>query len=132
MADKRLVAIDGYTELIRAFEVAGSEMTKDLREGMRSAAQPVASTAESLGRSEISGLRFGGELDWAEMRIGVTRRSVYVAPKRRRTVGTPRRNFAALLLGRSMEPALEQNIEKVVAEAEDAIRDMSRAWERVG
>lgn len=131
MANKQLIAIEGYTELLRAFEVAGNEMTKDLREGMRSAALPVASTAEQLGRSEISGLR-RGNIDWSSMRIGVTRKSVYVAPRRRRSVGSPRRNLAELLLGRAMEPALEQNIHKVVQEAEDAIRDMSRAWERVG
>jgi hypothetical protein len=47
------------------------------------------------------------------MRIGVTQRLVYVAPKTRRTVGSPRANFGGLLLNRSLQPALDQQADQV-------------------
>jgi hypothetical protein len=123
------VRVEGLRELHRAFDVAGREMTKDLRAGLRSAAEPVRSDAESLAVQGID--RIG--VPWSRMRVGVTRSSVYVAPQqRKRGRGSPRPNLAGLLLDRAMIPALEQNKEKVEQEVLDAIRDMARAWERVG
>jgi hypothetical protein len=126
---QKLISIDRLADLNRAFKVASSEMGKDFKTALRTAAEPVAKDAERRGLQEGIGR---SNIRWNEMRIGVTTKSVYIAPRNRRTVGTRRRNFAGLLLGKAMEPALDANIEKVVQEADDAIRDMSKAWERVG
>lgn len=129
---RRSVQVEGLRELQRAFAVASREMTKDLRSALESAAEPVRRDAAGLALATIPGMR-RGSIPWHEMRVGVTRGSVYVAPKQRGARGArKRKNLAGLLMGQAMEPALERNIEKVEGEVIDAITDMTRAWERVG
>ena len=66
------------------------------------------------------------------MKIGVTRRSVYVAPKQRETrIKTRKRpKFADLLADRAMQPALDRNILKVQANVDDALQTVGRKWEQ--
>jgi len=98
-------------------------MGKELNKGLRKAAEPVATNAESLAESGIRRMT----PTWARMRIGVTRRMVYVAPKSRGK-GNKRRNLADLLLARSMLPALERNIGEVEARVDDVLGTMARVW----
>lgn len=121
------VRITGLRELERAFKLYGAGMEKGLREAMETAAEPVRLDAQSLARSAIKVTN----IDWSSMRVGVTRRTAYVAPARRRSTGTGRRNLRELLLGRAMEPVLEQNISKVEREFDDALKDLARMWSRV-
>src|SRR5262245_51912125 len=110
------IHIRGLRELDAAFAAASKAEQKGLRLGLAEAAEPVERDAERLARERISRI---GEA-WPQMRIGVTSRLVYVAPRQRARSGNPnlkRPNLATLLLGRAMTPALEVN----AGEVENAI-----------
>jgi len=71
---------------------------------------------------------------WSRMRVGVTQREVYVAPVKRGQKGKDQRlrrpNLFDLLMGRSLEPALEQNIRQVGAGMERLLDEVGAAWEQ--
>jgi hypothetical protein len=127
------VRIEGLRELERAFKLYGRGLEKGLREALETAAEPVRTDAQSLAVSSIRNIG----LPWSRMRIGVTRRTAYIAPRERGSrggVGRNRRsrpNLAGLLLGRAMEPALDRNIANVEREIGDALDDLGRMWSRV-
>lgn len=133
MATDSAIRVEGLKQLQRAFAVAGKEFSKDLRSALESAAEPVRSQAASSALTQISGMR-RQRVPWNEMRVGVTRGSVYVAPKQRSTrIGSrKRRNIAGRLMDEAMQPALDANRGKVEGEVIDAITDMTKAWARVG
>jgi hypothetical protein len=124
------VHVDNLAQLDRAFKRADTALHRELRQSLVRAAEPVRSTAEELAVSGIP--RIGAQ--WSRMRVGVTARSVYVAPKTRGRRGALRKrpNLALLLLGRSMLPALEQNEPRVFEEVERALRDVERIWGQGG
>lgn len=108
--------------------MAGNQMSRDLNEAMKSAAEPVRQDSESLARVAIK--RSG--IDWTSMRVGIAKHSVYVAPVRRRGSGSGRPNLKTKLLDEAMAPALVRNSDRVAREFQDAVKDMGRAWARVG
>src|SRR4051812_43239552 len=101
------LAVKGLRELNRAFAAADKETQVVLKKAEAAVAEPVRVEAEQLAVQTISGLRrTRGVPVWSLMRIGVTRTSVYVAPKKRRGRPNLRRpNLAPLLMGQAMEPA---------------------------
>ncbi len=114
------IKVKGFTELNRALKNADKETRLGIRKVERQVAEPVRVDAQELAVREIS--HIGNQ--WAAMRIGVTQKLVYVAPKQRRKRGSPRPNLAGLLLKKAMEPALEKNraeIERAMEEALDAM-----------
>ena len=123
------VRVQGLRELQRAFKLADVTLERELRTSLRQVAEPVRADAESLATATIP--RVG--MPWSRMRVGVTQSSVYVAPRQRGVRGGPRRrpNFAGLLLERAMMPALARNESRVVAELEQVLGKVGRAWERV-
>lgn len=124
------VHIEGLRELQRAFKLADKELAKDLRATLRQIATPVQHDAERLAAASIP--RIG--LPWSRMRVGVTQSSVYVAPKQRGTRGRGpkhRPNLFDLLMGRSLEPALQQNQALVVHEVERMLGTIGHDWERL-
>lgn len=124
------VRVEGLRELQRAFAVADKTLERELKDTLREVAEPVRADAERLAVSGIP--RIG--LTWSRMRVGVTKTSVYVAPRKRGVRGNDSRkrpNLAGLLLGRSMVPALEQNEARVVREMNEMLEQVGRAWERV-
>jgi hypothetical protein len=127
------VRIEGLRELERAFKLYGRGMEKGLREAMEAGAEVVRPAAESLARESLKPAR---NVDWSLMRVGVTRRTAYVAPAQRGRRGklrpnAGRPNMRQKLLGESMEPALEANTSRVESEFKDALNDLARMWSRV-
>lgn len=105
-------------------------LAKELRVALRAVAEPVRSDAERLAVASIPTVG----VPWSRMRIGVTRTSIYVAPRQRgrnanRLLRRPK--FADLLLDRAMEPALAANEGRVVAAVEHVLGTVGRAWEAV-
>ena len=123
----RAVVVDGLADLQRAFAVADKETSREFRDALKDAAEPVREDAERFARGRIS--HIGSS--WSRMRIGVTRRAVYVAPRNKgtRDRAMRRKNLADLLLSKAMEPALEQNIRHVENEVEQALTKVGRKWE---
>lgn len=120
------IRIEGLRELERAFKLYGNGMEKGLREALEASAEVVRPDAQLLTRSSIK----VGKIDWSSMRVGVTRRTAYVASAQRRTVGTRRSRFKDKVLPQ-MEAALSQNIPRVEREIGDALDDLGRMWSRV-
>lgn len=123
------VRIKGFRELQRAFALADPALKKRFRETLVDAAAPVAHDAELLA---TAGIRNIG-VEWSRMRVGVTAKSVYVAPRRAgsRTGKQKRRNLADLLLGRSMFPSLSRNESRTFAATEHMLDVLGSDWERV-
>lgn len=122
------VAVEGLRDLQRAFRVADETLHRELKDELREVAEPVRSEAERLA---VSGIRHI-TLPWAQMRVGVTTTSVYIAPKRRgsRLPTRKRPNFAGLLLRRAMLPALEHNEREVEAGVGRLLDKVGLDWER--
>lgn len=115
------VQVKGLRELQIAFAHADRATRLGLRTELREVAKPVALDAQQLAAQQISGMRRSPR--WARMRVGVTRRVVYVAPTQRglKTRGPDSRrrpNLARLLLDRAMEPALEAHAEQILVATE--------------
>jgi hypothetical protein len=122
----RPVRVDGLRELSRAFAVADKTLSRELRKGLRDAAEPVRSDAQTLALGRIRNMTEG----WSRMRVGVTRTTVYVAPRSRGAGGKrSRRNLFDLMTGRSLEPALDANVNEVENRVDDVLATVGRAWE---
>ena len=107
------VAVRGLQKLNRTFKHAPKETRAKIRQEYRTVAEPVQRAAERLAVSELA--RIGPV--WSRMRVGITQRLVYVAPKARgaRGRGDSRRRprFGDLLMERAMEPALDENRHRI-------------------
>lgn len=123
------VILKGQRELLRAFNAAGKDARKEIRDELRGVAEPIRADAEQLAEETIP--RIGPR--WSRMRIGVTTKLVYVAPMERgvRHFDDPRARpkFADLLMGRAMEPALERNRDRAAQAVEAALDHLERGWE---
>ena len=128
------VKIEGLAELTRAFRAADREVAKDLKDALEEAAQPVRRDAQSLALSSIRNMTRSPQ--WSRMRVGTTRHTVYVAPVEKGTRGRGNKSlrrgdrFKGLMLGRALEPALEQNTARVIDRVDDMLVDVGRVWER--
>jgi hypothetical protein len=111
------VRVEGLRDLQNAFREVSKDLAKELRTDLKQIAEPVRSRAEQLAGDSISNI---GPV-WSLMRVGVTQRTVYVAPKTRRTIGSPRSNLGGLLMRKAMQPALEEKTDQVAAELEKLV-----------
>lgn len=117
------VRVHGLRELNRAFAKLSKDEARELKEELVRVGEPVRAAAERLAVADIRNLAEGDR--WGRMRLGVTSRLVYVAPRARRRGGSPRKNLAPLLLERAMFPAVDQNEHRVRA-------GLKRMLDRVG
>jgi DNA-directed RNA polymerase subunit L len=125
------VSVKGLRELNRAFARADKRLKREKNDALKDAAEPVRQDAETLAAANIS--RIG--IPWSQMRIGVTQRVVYVAPKQRGVTSRGnarmrRPKFGTRLMDEAMQPALDADHQKVVDNLEDVLRTVSREWER--
>jgi hypothetical protein len=110
------LVVENYRELMRALAKADRDVRLGVRRELRHVAQPVQLTIEQLALSEIRNMHKSPQ--WARMRIGVTRTSVYVAPKQRGARKNPyarRPNFKPLMMARALEPGLKRTQPLVLA-----------------
>lgn len=124
------VRVRGLRELSRAFARAEGDLKRDLRDRLKDAAEPVREDAEELASSRIRNI--GPR--WQRMRVGVTQRLVYVAPRERGVTARGsfsrrRPNLAPLLMDQAMQPALDRNRDTVIRGIEDMLDDIGRDWE---
>jgi len=124
--------VHGLASLQRALKDVDRDVRLGWRRDMRHAAEPVRAEAAALALSEIP--RMASSPRWAGMRVGVTQKAVYVVPRMRSTKVASRRrpNLAELMYGRAMQPALEHNQAKVVAEMDDIVQRACAKFNRGG
>lgn len=130
---ERAVRVEGLDDLVRAWRVANREMAKDVRTAIEEAGEPIRQMAQSLVRSEISGMS-RGRLPWWTIRTGVERSTIgYIVPAQRGARDfrsrRKRRNLAALIAEREQR-ALDANIGRVEGEFVDALNRVARVWAR--
>lgn len=114
------VEVEGLVEFQRSLAILDRDLNRELRAGLLEAAQPVAETAHGLALEKIPRMRFGRGPSWAGMRVGASQGLVYVAPRQHGTRQRSRKrpNLAGLLIVRAMEPASEQERDRVEAVVE--------------
>jgi len=127
-----VVAVHGLTELNRAFGRLDRGLKRELGGYLRAAAEPVRADAERLAAEGVRNIGPGDP--WSRMRVGITTRLVYVAPRERglktRVDDSRRRpNLAPLLLDRALEPALNQNQARVIEILERGFDQLSHTFE---
>lgn len=125
------VIVKGYRELHVALAKADRDTRLGVRRELRAVAQPVQQDAEILALDRISGLSRTPQ--WAAMRVGVTRKVVYVAPRMRsKSRGGPakRPKLARLLLEQAMEPALQRNETETVLRLERTLDTLAADFNR--
>jgi hypothetical protein len=121
------VRIHGLRELNRAFNRADKTLKAEWRSKQRALGEPVRAQAESRALAEIRNMPSSPQ--WGTMRVGVTTRVVYVAPRARGTKGAAARpNLARLLLDKAMIPALNANQASLLHRVEGMLDTMGRSW----
>lgn len=121
MATSATIRVRGYRELSRTFKEMGREVQKEARDELKAAGEPVRAAAEANAVTSISNI---GD-NWSRMRLGVTSKVVYIAPRARSRGGSRRPNLAVLLLNDAMIPALGANETEIVHGLEQAINHLA-------
>lgn len=121
------VEVRGLNELNRTFRQLPADLRREARKDLRSVGEPVKQRAEELAISEIS--HIGPK--WSRMRLAYSAReaALYMAPRQRGGRGRSRPNLAGLLMDKAMEPALEQNTERVMVLMEAMLGRVARRFE---
>ena len=124
---QRTVTVRGLSDLQRAWAVADKETSRELREALKEAAEPVRADAQALTLNRIRNMT----IPYSRWKVGVTSRSVYVAPKWRETRVKSRRRpkLADLMAERAAQPALTRNIAQVERKVDGALATVGRKWE---
>lgn len=122
------VEVEGLLALQRAFKKADARLATHLQGALREAAAPVRVAAEQLALINITNIG----IPWSRMRIGVTQKSVYVAPVQRSTRRSAKKrpNLALLLLRESMLPAVDEEGDVVAKRLGRLIDDVADTWEK--
>jgi hypothetical protein len=124
------VDVKGLADLNRAFARADKKLKTEWRKELRTIGEPTRRSAESKAAVKVR--RMDRSPGWAGMRVGITRREVYVAPKKRgQKRGLRKRpNLAPLLMERAMIPALEEHQTQIVGDVDKLLATVGREWER--
>lgn len=127
MPATQAIRVEGLAELNRAFARADKKLAREMRDTLRDVGEPVRADAERLAVAQIPKVT----LPWSQMRVGVTTRTVYVAPRKRGAKTDQRRrpNFARLLL-QPMTESLDRNIGEVERRFDNWLDEVGREWER--
>lgn len=112
------VRVTGLRELQRDLKKIGGDSGPSLRKKLREVAEPVRALAEGKAGSSISHIG----PTWSRMKVGVTAKSVYVAPRARRKGGSPRGNLGGLLMDKALDPALKES-EVLIVNAVESMLD---------
>ncbi len=121
--------VNGFEELQKSLRLSGPAVQKAMNDGLKAGAEPVRALAGLYARERISGMKRARRTPapWSIMRVGVTTRSVYVAPVERGLKGPfdlpgRRPNLFNLLLEKALYPASDAGA-PLVAQAVEVLID---------
>ena len=125
MAD-RISSVRGVDDVVNALIQAGLTTNKQKNIVLKAAAESARSDAEVLAVARIPRIGY----KWSRMRVGVTKRAVYVAPKSRGTklLSQKRPNLGDRLLHESMIPAVRRNEANVARRLEELLVKVEREF----
>lgn len=129
------IFVSGLEDINRAFNRIDSGLKRNLNKALKKAGEPVRADAQQLAPHVIRNLRRGpgpSGADWSGVRLGLTQRTVYIAPTERGRGRNPKKkrpNFKNLMLDRAYGPALDHNREKVAdTVGNELFTDIADAW----
>lgn len=131
-AKNETLAVNGYTEFLRACATCGKAVDKEVRNALREAAKPVLEDARA---KEFNRLR--SRKSAAGLRTVVRTRGVSVEQSLRKTTGQ-RPKWGGTQMRYALVPALQENVDETarkVDEAMDNIVDLfalTARWQRTG
>jgi len=117
-------AVENLGEVLRALKTVERDVRLGVRKELRQAAEPIRADAAELTDTRIRNMYRSPR--WSRMRVGVTQRVVYVAPRQRGVKSQPRQqlkrpNLADLMTTRAMQPSLDRHRTTVVREMEQML-----------
>ena len=116
------VRVKGLAELSRDFRRMSGDVSTEVVDGLKAAAEDVRTDAENYALTRIRNMPRSP--NWAGMKIIAGVKGVSMVPSARGRGGRGRANLATLLMERSMDPALQQNaatVEKKVGDVLDSL-----------
>lgn len=113
------VRVRGLRELQRDFRKMSGDLSKEVRQGLREAAEPVRQEAAALFASVSADSAAG-------YKVRVRQRGVAVEQSRRRTTGL-RPDYGRLQMGRALIPALERRQGEVIKGVEKTLDRLAGA-----
>ena len=122
------LTVKGMPELQRALRRTSSDVRRGVQKAQRDVAEPVRAEAERLATS-IGNVGSG----WERMRTGLTSCSIYVAPRKRGRRGVDKRKrpkFAAVLMDRALQPALDMHDADIERRYEQMLDDVADRFNR--
>jgi hypothetical protein len=129
------VLVAGFRELNADLKATNPAMLKAMRTGLTLAMQPIKRDADRFSVERLSGMKRAKRKPppWSLQKIGETTREVYMVPtekgaRARRDSKLRRPNFANLMLGKSYDPALEQNRVQVANTVDHVIGTVTRTF----
>jgi hypothetical protein len=140
------VIISGFTELERDLKATSPALLKAMRTGVILAVEPIKRDADRLALTQISGMKrarksagrragFIGPLlpAWSVQKTGENTKEVYMVPtekgaRAKENSALRRPNFATLMLGKSYDPALDQNRVQVANTVDHVIGTVTRTF----
>lgn len=122
-----LFVLSGMDEFQRALKVVDAQAADDFKSVFEDVARPMAVHATGLALSRIPRMT----LPWAENRIGVTKREVYIVPRQRgaRIPQRRRPNFGRLLVTRAYDPTAAMFEPRIEADVERALDRIAHTLE---
>ncbi len=126
---KGAVYVHGLNELNRDFGKISKDLSKTTKKALAKAGEPVARLTEQYiesgggGFSAMAGVK-GRSAYVADMRIGATNKSVYVAPAWNSNKGTIQGSILAMHITFRMQGALEDRSDEVTEELDKALGNL--------
>lgn len=125
--------VQGLANLQRALKHAERDVRLGIRKELRQVVEPIRRDAQTLTGVRIRRMHLSPE--WTRMRVGVTQKFIYVAPRqkgvrRRGEHPLKRPNLAELMMSRAMEPALYHNQPDVLRAFEGMLATMAAKFNR--
>lgn len=115
----RTVRVKGLRDLQRDFRRLSKDLSKEVRDGLREAADPVRQEATRRFTADITDA-FSSVESAVGYRVVVRQRGVAVEQSKRRTTGL-RPDFGRLQMRKALEPALDSKQDQVVKGVEKVL-----------
>jgi hypothetical protein len=127
-----MLVLTGMADFQRALKVVDAQAADDFKHVYEDVAKPMAQYATGL---ELRGIR-RMTMAWADNRVGVGARAVWVVPRRRGVKGRgldPRRRprFGELIMKRAYEPTAVAFTPRIRADVERALGRMAHTIDRI-
>jgi len=119
------VRVKGLRELLAVTDKLPKHAKREVRDALRSSAEPVRQTAELNFRTTFPGREGASRFGISVRKVG----TISVEQRKRRTTGK-RLDFAKLQMADVLIPALDSNEREIVNRVDAVLDDLERKWGR--